>query len=521
MPAFRLSALLAAWLVCLLVAAGPALAKRTPKASSEDGTDGRADAMAAAWLAAPEAQLDRQVVTDLAGLGDRSTGSAGCQLTADALEAFFRGLGASEVGRLVYQLPVMRHGPAYLTIPGREDRLEISPLALNALSPGAIPAEGLTGPLVAAGQGDYRDFNGTTPRDAIALLDLDSGRNWQAAAQLGAKALLYEDHAAAGVPIDRGLFADKFELTPVRFPRFLVSAAKLRAYLGDDAVLDGSPQALRVEIRASAHWENVLAEDVHVFFPGTDPALAGQILLVDAPYDATAFVPGRAPGADEAASVAALLRLARHLAAHPPARPVMLVAVSGHGQAQAGLREFFAALRAKGKDLRSQLREAKEEVRAIGAILAAVDALPTKAPPAGEAENAPPVDWQSPLVRGALVESLKDAGDAAATALMRLRLAGEPADAPAVAELAEHRATLRRILWREEFRNLPEDEEQALRELVSATRARLREARASVDQSGSGPRARQAAAAGSEAAKVASRERTAGNSSNERVLDSI
>jgi len=120
--------------------------------------------------------------------------------------------------------------------------------------------------------------------------------------------------------------------------------------------------------------KTALAEDVHILFPGTDPTLAGQILVVDAPYDATALVPGRAPGADEAASVAALVRLARQLAARPPARPVMLVAVSGHAQAQAGLREYFAALRAKGKDLRSQARAVREERRSIEATLAGLGA---------------------------------------------------------------------------------------------------------------------------------------------------
>jgi len=467
MPASRLRVLLFFLCVCLLGTACPALAKRPAKGQ----VDARAEALAKTWLEAPEVDLDRLVVTDLAGLDDRSTGTSGCRLAAAAIEAAFRGLGTGQVGKLVYQLPVMVHGPAALTVPGREGRLEVAPLALNALTPGAVPEAGLTGPLVAAGHGAYRDFNGKKPKDAIALVDLDSGRNWQAAAELGARAVVYVDDRSRYDPVDRGLFTDKFELTPVRFPRFLVNAEALRAFLGPDARLDGAEGAVRARLTASARWETALAEDVLLFFPGTDPNLSGQLLLVDAAYDATAFVPGQAPGADEAASIAALLRLARSLAVHPPARPVLLVAASGHAQTQAGVRELFAALRAKGKDLRARSRELKDTIKTLDATLAALDQGGTAA-----------LDPGAPHVREALLESLKDAIDAVSTELSRLRLSSEAGQSATVADLAARRAGLRRILWREDFRALPPAEEQALRELVPATRTRLREAKASAER---------------------------------------
>ena len=194
-------------------------------------------------------------------------------------------------------------------------------------------------------------------------------------------------------------------------------------------------------------------------------------LLVDAAYDATAFVPGEAPGADEAASIAALLRLARSLAAHPPARPVLLVAASGHAQTQAGVRELFAALRAKGKDLRARSRELKDTIKTLDATLAALDQ-----------GDAAALDPGAPHVREALLESLKDAIDAVSTELSRLRLSGEAGQAGTVADLAARRTGLRRILWREDFRALPPAEAQALRELVPATRTRLREAKASAER---------------------------------------
>lgn len=480
-PTARIACLPAVRLLCLVLAvlaAGPALAGPAD-GERPQSDDGRAAAMAEAWLRAPETDLDRLVVTDLAGLGDRSTGSPGCRLTADALTAFFRGLGTGQGGRLAYQTPVIRYAPAFLTIAGRKGRLPLSPLALNALTPDAVPARGLRGRLVTAGRGDYCDFNGTVPRDAIALLDLDSGRNWQAAAQLGARALVYVAKRPADELADRGLFADKFELTPVRFPRFLATAADLRALLGAAPALDGSASAPLATLHGGAHWENAIAEDVHILFPGTDPKLAGELVLVDAPYDATAFVPGRAPGADEAASLAALLRLARHLADHPPARSVMLVAVSGHAQAQAGLREFFAALQAKGKDLRAQARMVKKERRSLKSTLAGLAAITP------DAANTPQEDaaLHDPAVRSALLETLKDTLDAVTTELMRRRMAGEkPSQSPAMTGLTGRRAILRRILWREDFRTLPPAEKAALCALAPAARKRLLAARASADR---------------------------------------
>jgi len=479
-PVTRAACLPGVWLLCLLLMAGTALAQPSDGERTNSG-DARADAMATGWLRAPETELDRLVVTDLAGLGDRSTGSDGCRRTADALETFFRGLGVGQVGRLAYRTPVIRYAPTFLSIDGREGRLPLAPLAANALTPNAVPAQGLAGRLVAGGHGDYRDFNGTAPAGGIALLDLDSGRNWQAAAQLGAKALVYVTERSPDDLADRGLFVDKFELTPVRFPRFLVSATTLRTFLGASPTLDGSANAPSARLHGGAHWETAVAEDLHILFPGTDPTRSGELVIVDAPYDATAFVPGQAPGADEAASLAALLRLARHLASHPPARSVLLVAVSGHAQAQAGLREFFAALRAKGKDLRTQARAIQKERRALKATLAGLAAI--RSDPGRKRHADADAALAKPEVRAALLESLKDTLDTVTTELMRRRLAGEkPAQSPQMTALVEQRAILRRVLWREDFRTLPPAERQALCALAPATRERLLAVRASADR---------------------------------------
>lgn len=464
-------------LLGLVVWASLSVAPARAKRQSPPSLDPHAAAMAEAWRNAAATDIDRAVVTSLAGLGGRETGTVGSRLAADALEAFFRGLGSGEVGRLLYRQPVMLHGEASLAVAGGK-RAALAPLALNAFTPGSAGGGGISGPVVYGGKGDYRDFDGRHPSGSIVLMDLRSQRNWQNAAQLGAKALVYIDEEAGGAPADRGLFADKFELTPVRFPRFLLSAAEARRLFGDYKALCGDTEGPKATLTASAAWESTLASDVYLLFPGTDKALAGELLLVEAPYDSTAYTPGQAPGADEAASIAALVRLAGQLRASPPARPTLLVATSGHAASLAGVRELYAALRAKGKVLRQQVKERKADVRRIEATLAGLDVL-TKAPGTASSggHGGAPAPLNDPQVRAALFESLKDAVDAVGTRLMRLRLASGAKDVAAIEALAGRRAGLRRLLWQEDAGQVSPKDFQELLGLVPATRERLVAAR--------------------------------------------
>jgi len=467
-------ALVLAVAAVLCLALGQAEARRVKKSAP----DGRGAAMAASWLAAAEADLDKTVVASLAGLGDRSLGTPGSRVAADAMEAFFRGLGVGEVGRLAFRAPAMAHGPAALAVDGG-GTAALAPLALDAFTPGSLPPQGLAGPVVYAGAGAYRDFDGKNPDGAIVLMDLSSGRNWQAAAQLGARALVYVDAGGPDASADNGLFKDKFELTPVRFPRFLLAAETANALFGDYKSLTGRDGGAKATLTARADWEAAVATDVHVLIPGADPALAGELLVIEAPYDASAFAPGHAPGADEATSAATLVRLARHLAGHPPGRPTLLVATAGRSQSLVGVREFFAALRAKGKDLRTRSKDFKESVRRIDATLAGLDDLAGRGPASlTEVRDGRPSPLADPAVREALLVALKDEVDSVATRLMRLRLVREQRDETAIAALAERRAGLRRLLWREEYHILPGDEAKALAALIPAARDRLVEARA-------------------------------------------
>lgn len=459
--------LVLALLGCLL-AAWPGEAKpRRKAAETVDGPDPAMVRAAEAALAATGQARQALVIETLAGLGDRSTGAPGCARAADFIEAYFKALSPDGAGRLGYLTPVMRHGPASLESPQKGRRAALRPAALNALTPGAAE-NGLDGPAVYVGRGDFGDMNGKPVSGSIVLMDLDSGRNWINAAQLGAKALVYVDKAQGDRPATRGLYQDKFELTPVVFPRFAIRDAEARALFGDyeqrPADLAGGP----VRLTAEARWEQALSDNLYLLVPGRDPELSGQIVLVTAFYDSGAFTPGTAPGADQAASVAALLDFAASLRDAPPARTVLLAAVSGQEQSQAGMREFVAALRVKGRELRGQAREHEAAIERQKEVIGAVEAA--MAAGGGQAS------LENPLLHEVLLTGVKDEADTLTTALMRLRLEKGRGGDEAAKALESRRQLLRRIMFRENFSGLSEAERDILAELLPLAEKRLSEA---------------------------------------------
>ncbi|MFZ5810578.1 MAG: FtsX-like permease family protein [Thermodesulfobacteriota bacterium] len=408
--------------------------------------------------------FDRVIISAMAALGDRRAGTPGGEAMADFLFDFFSSLGLGEAGRQAYHLPFLGHGPVDIRVAGREQAASAHPTDLNALTPGAVPPQGMTGRAVYGGRGTFGDLSGREIGGQIVLMDLDSGKNWINAVQLGAKALVYIDRGVDNGPSTAGFYRDKFELTPIRFPRFYLPLAEARAIFGDFE--SPSFAAPEVRITASSQWRPTVAENIYLFIPGRDPDRAHEVVLIEAPYDTGAFVPGLAPGADQAASLAALLRLALELKAAPPARSVLLAATSGQGREMAGMRELITALRTKGRDLRVVVRDLKNDIErdtdTRKALQAALDA-----DGAGDS-------LLSPAVSQALAVSLKDAVDSLTMRLMRLRLeARGTIESPQAVALAEERRVLRRLVWLEDFSSASPEERRILLGLIPQTMARL------------------------------------------------
>ena len=201
----------------------------------------------------------------------------------------FEALGLESVGDFSFRVPVMVEGEGGARLEmGGGAQVGLNVFFGNAVTPPV--ADGLKGPLVWGGNGTYRAMNGRQVAGAVVLMELDSGKAWQNAAALGALAVIYllpED-------VDRFLFEDKFELTPVAFPRFFLDAARARDLFGErmaraDGLLDEE-----VVIHADVHWEPVQGVNIYGKVPGQGGDLAP--LVVSAFYDSSSFVGGKRPG---------------------------------------------------------------------------------------------------------------------------------------------------------------------------------------------------------------------------------
>jgi hypothetical protein len=301
----------------------------------------------------------RETIHTLSALGDRSTGTAGSQAAADYIKTRFEQLGYETVGIHKFSVPVIQDEESVLSIPARNISIPIRSIRGNAVTPQTIPSPGIRAPLVYVSNGDLSNLNGKLIEGAIILMELESGKNWLNAADLGARALIYVDRGNSS----RIQFEEKFELSPLQFPRFWMPFDQLLAmFPGFEDRPDGLV-AQEIQLESKIRWKNVISKNVYAIVPGSDPELQEQSVLVEAFYDSTVWVTGLSPGADEALSIATLLNLARYLRDNPPQRTVIMVATSGHAQTLAGMRDMMWSMTTRSKIQRQMKRELKALIK--------------------------------------------------------------------------------------------------------------------------------------------------------------
>jgi len=407
----------------------------------------------------------RGVIEKLAELGDRSTGTAGNKAAAAFIREKFAAVGYDTPATHKFSLPVLRHRAGTLDIPEKDLAVPIHPLRSNAISPGTIPPQGIAGPLFYVGSGRLQDFNGKQIMGAVVLMELDSGKNWLQAASLGAKALIYVDRG----PTAKTFFTEKTELTPIRFPRFWMSYAKIQEIFGDFESIPGGNLASEIRLSSDIKWENVESENIYAMIKGTDDALAEELIMVEAFYDSTAMVHGRSPGAEEALSIATLLELAAFLKENPPARSVLLVATSGHAQTLVGIRDLIWSLKVRSKNLRALRKELKSVIKKNKKILKALKKVKFDQPLNLGMEKVEDEE----LIHEALNDQIKTEADVVSRQLILLRLQEAVAgDDARTQQLARERLLLRRLSWRTDYRNLTAAERNKLALLLPVAEKR-------------------------------------------------
>ena len=275
----------------------------------------------------------RATIEALSAVESRLAGYPGAEAGAALVERELVAAGVEAVRRdsFAVVVPIDRGGRLRLEQSGEE--VPLWGLWPNLARTVTLPPEGLQAPMIYGGRGEWSDFDGHAMDGRIVLLEFDSWNHWLRAASLGARAVVF----IAPEQANRHQADAKYAQVPLDIPRFWIER---------EAGLD-LRQRLRagelwVHLQGRMDWQQRPAWNIWGMIPGADPELAAERVAIEAYYDGISVVPGRAPSAETACGIAALLELARHLAAHPPARTTILVATSAHFQARQGMADFLA-----------------------------------------------------------------------------------------------------------------------------------------------------------------------------------
>lgn len=299
---------------------------------------------------AVSARLKSDVVA-LSAFQSRVPGTPDYARAAQWVETRFRAAGLENVRVETFKITVPVTKKCELTVNGQA--LKLLPVYPNSVIPACTPEAGFSGQLIYAGAGRAVDFNGQVVQGNIVALDFNSGMNWITAADLGARAVIFLEPAEMGT---RGEAETKFSNLPVEFPRFYAPRATANAILSSLGLPTGgaklSAEQMLAQKPASARllslvkWERQTGRNILGELKGTDAERAkkpGDTLVMNAYFDSMSIVPDRAPGAEAAGNMAALIELARHFKANKM-RPysLLFVANGAHHVALGGVRNFLA-----------------------------------------------------------------------------------------------------------------------------------------------------------------------------------
>ncbi|MBD3292507.1 MAG: M28 family peptidase, partial [Armatimonadia bacterium] len=286
---------------------------------------------------AVDEQAMRQFVSDLQDLESRVTGYPGCHEAAEMVAERFREIGIEDV--TAQEFPVVvpmaerdENGyPASITVEdGRS--FEMLPMWPNLVRTAKTPATGISGDLIYVGAGNLREFNGQEVTDSITMVDFNCQAEWFNGPLLGTNAVLFIEPEETM----RGEAEAKFLSIPVDIPRYWIPREAADYLLGLLHSRDNVP----VTVSCDMEWQQVTGENIVATIEGTDPRLKNQRVVIQGYYDSISLTPDDAPGAENAASIAALLELAKAFVEQPPKRTVVFLATAGHFQALSGTKAF-------------------------------------------------------------------------------------------------------------------------------------------------------------------------------------
>ncbi len=304
--------------------------------------------------------------------GSRIAGYPGNEAAAQYVEDRFKEIGLSDVTSQYFDVVVPVQNKCSLSVSGKEYRIDS--LWPNGVRTCSTPPEGITGPLVYCGTGELHEFNGRDINGAICLMEFDCGDNWQNAAMLGAEAVVF----IAPEMCSRSEAASKFVKTSIVMRRFWISR---EAGLGLKA--EAGKAGVAARLIANVTWEKRRTRNIIGFLPGAKKIMHGegekkreQCVMITAHFDSMSVVPAIAPGAEQAASIAALLDLAKYYRENRPGRTVAFVATNAHFLFYRGIRELAMVLGKTEENAKARVKEIGllvEDYTRYGEILALKD----------------------------------------------------------------------------------------------------------------------------------------------------
>ena len=243
--------------------------------------------------AAQGADLERirATISELSTRGSRMAGYAGDRLAADFVEGALREAGVADVQREGFEVVVpVDHGATLEFLPEGES-IELVALWPNLVRTATTPPEGIEGPLFYGGQGEFADFDGHQVEGGVLLLDFNTWNNWENAASLGARAIIFI------APEQTTMFEarQKWSWVPLDVPRFWIGREEGLAL---KAQLAAGEQPIR--IRAKVDWEQHETWNIWGIIPGTDPTLKDDLWAIQTYYDGISVAPKLTPAAESA-----------------------------------------------------------------------------------------------------------------------------------------------------------------------------------------------------------------------------
>jgi len=278
----------------------------------------------------PDALLKH--IDALSSIPSRLTGTAGCDAAAAYIIDLFRSLGVGEPVVQEFPVVVPVHSRAEIRTAGGV--FPIHPAFPNGACPAAVPKEGLATRLVYAGFGSLAEVKGKELDGATVVVEIGAREQWLYLIDMGARAIIFVEKERP----PRYMSFTTQTRSHQDIPRFWMTREEAAPLLAAIKARD-----VEATLYSDARWEQRAGKNIWVDLPGVSaaPHNEKEVVILEAYFDSSSFVPDLAPGAEQACGIATLLELGKLIKEHRFEKNVRLLATSGHFQALEGTRRYI------------------------------------------------------------------------------------------------------------------------------------------------------------------------------------